>query len=188
MEVEVKAEAKSRTLTNLAALTVVLLSVFIAVAKIKDDNIVQAMQQAKTDEVDTWLEYDTMRTRVSLAEMKISLFKVQEAGGATNDALKAEMATAEADQKRLSARAEELLKKAREFKPMIEKLSFRDDQFDMADAFLSVAIAVSAVAVLVEVWPVMIFGWFCGAAGIVMVFAGFLGWSIHPEWLVSLLT
>ncbi len=188
MEVEVKAEANNRTLTNLAALTVVVLSVFMAVAKIKDDNIVQAMQQAKTDEVDTWLEYDTTKTRVSLAETKISLFKVQEATSGANDVLKAERATAEADIAKLSARSDELFKKAREFKPTIDKLGFRDDQFDMADAFLSIAIAVAAVAVLVELWPVLIFAWVSSVAGIIMVLAGFLGWNIHPDWLVTLLT
>ncbi len=188
MEVEVKAEASSRTLTNLAALTVVALSVFMAVAKIKDDNIVQAMQQAKTDQVDTWLEYDTTKTRVSLAETKLSLFKVQEANGAGTDVLKAESATAAADIKRLGSRVDELLKKANDFKPTIDQLGFRDDQFDMADAFLSIAIAVAAVAVLAEVWLVLIVAWVSGAAGIVMVLAGFLGWNIHPDWLVALLT
>ncbi len=188
MEVEVKAESGNRLLTNLAALSVVVLTVFMAVAKIKDDNIVQAMQQAKTDQVDTWLEYDTTKMRVSLAETRISLFKVQEASGTGNTALAAERAAAENDLKRWGSRSEELLKKAQEFKPTIDQLGFRDDQFDMADAFLSIAIAVAAVAVLVELWPVLIFGWISGAAGIVMVLAGFLGWNIHPDLLVALLT
>lgn len=108
-------------------LTVVALSVFMAVAKIKDDNIVQAMQQTKTDEVDTWLQYDTLRTRIGLAETRMALFRVQAATGGDNDVLKSEMANAEAEAKRMNARAEELLKKAREFKPTVEKLGFRDD-------------------------------------------------------------
>lgn len=188
MEVEVKAEARSRALTNLAALSVVILSVFMAVAKIKDDNIVQAMQQAKSDEVDSWLEYDTVKTRLNLAETRISLFSVQQAAGASSDVLLAELDKARADVAKLTKRAAEMQGKAKGYKEQIDRLGFRDDQFDMADAFLSIAIAVTAVAVLVELWPILVFGWLAGATGIVMVLAGFLGWNIHPDWLVTLLT
>ena len=53
MEVEISAEAKDKHLNNWVAITVVILSVFMALCKIKDDNVVQAMQQAKADAVDS---------------------------------------------------------------------------------------------------------------------------------------
>jgi hypothetical protein len=43
VETSIETESKDKRLTNVAALTVVLLSVFMAVDKIKDDNVVQAM-------------------------------------------------------------------------------------------------------------------------------------------------
>ena len=56
MEIEVSAEAKDKRLNRLIAITVVTLSVFMGLCNIKDGNIVQAMQYAKADAVDTWGE------------------------------------------------------------------------------------------------------------------------------------
>ena len=48
-------ESTSRDrLNTLVAVFVALLATFMAVTKVKDDNIVQAMLQAKSDAVDTW--------------------------------------------------------------------------------------------------------------------------------------
>lgn len=68
MEIELTAEAKDRRLNRLVAITVVVLSVFTAVCNIKDGNLVQAMQQAKADSVDTWGEYQATRTKLHVAE------------------------------------------------------------------------------------------------------------------------
>jgi hypothetical protein len=53
MEVELKSSGHARTLNRAVAVTVVVISIFVAVSKIKDDNIVQAMQAAKADVLDT---------------------------------------------------------------------------------------------------------------------------------------
>ena len=55
-------QGSDKTLNRLVALTVVVLSVFMGLANIKDDNLVQAMQLAKSDAVDTWSEYQASRT------------------------------------------------------------------------------------------------------------------------------
>lgn len=47
--------ATSRDLGDWIGITVAFHSTFMAVAKGKDDSIVQAMMQAKSDAVDTWL-------------------------------------------------------------------------------------------------------------------------------------
>ena len=44
-----EAESEDKRLNNLVAVTVVILTVFMAITKIKDDNINQAMQKAKAD-------------------------------------------------------------------------------------------------------------------------------------------
>src|ERR1043166_2114871 len=45
------------------AISVALLAAFMAVTKVKDDNIVQAMLQAKSDAVDTWGEYQAKKIK-----------------------------------------------------------------------------------------------------------------------------
>ena len=64
MEIEVSAEAKDKRLNRLIAVTVVTLSVFMGLCNIKDGNIVQAMQYAKADAVDTWGEYQATKTKL----------------------------------------------------------------------------------------------------------------------------
>src|SRR5882724_11751837 len=61
---EINAESKtSGRLNSLVAISVALLAAFMAVTKVKDDNIVQAMLQAKSDAVDTWSEYQAKRIK-----------------------------------------------------------------------------------------------------------------------------
>ena len=56
-------------LNNWVAISVALLAAFMAVTKVKDDNIVQAMLQAKSDAVDTWSEYQSKRIKHHLTEL-----------------------------------------------------------------------------------------------------------------------
>src|SRR5262252_11153379 len=69
MEKSSETESKER-LNNWVAICVALLAAFMAIAKVKDDNIVQAMLQAKSDAVDTWSEYQSSRIKSHLLEFK----------------------------------------------------------------------------------------------------------------------
>src|SRR5436189_5692062 len=60
---------KRERLNNWIAISVALLAAFMAVTKVKDDNIVQAMLQAKSDAVDTWSEYQSKRIKHHLTEL-----------------------------------------------------------------------------------------------------------------------
>jgi len=52
----------------------------------------------------------------------------------------------------------------------------------MSDAVMSNAIAVAA---LTDKWLLLVCSWVSGSFGIVFGLAGFLGWRLHPAWLVS---
>jgi hypothetical protein len=64
--------------------------------------------------------------------------------------------------------------------------NFRDDQFDLSDAFLALSVALLAVTSLTRQ------RWLYGLAmvptafGVLMGLAGLCGWPIHPGWLSSL--
>jgi len=68
MDADVKTEGSDRRLSDLVAVTVVILSVFMAVSNIKDDNINQAMQKAKSESVDAWAEYQSARVKLHIDE------------------------------------------------------------------------------------------------------------------------
>lgn len=189
MEVEISAEAKDKRLNNGVAITVVILSVFMALCKIKDDNVVQAMQQAKADAVDTWSEYQAKKIKSHLAENTLRQTNLlSTTAWVTPERLKAEQRALTDELERYRTQSVALEAKARAHENLYDTLNFHDDQFDMSDAALSIAIAVAAVAALTDKWALLLFSWGAGAFGIVFGLAGFLGWRLHPDWLVAFLT
>src|SRR5207244_6023234 len=77
--------AAASRLNTRVAITVALLATFLGVCKVKDDNIVQAMQQAQADKLDHWNFYQARNIR-------------QEVAAAAADQLKLAAASAPPDQ------------------------------------------------------------------------------------------
>ena len=149
-------DGTTKRLSNLVAVTVVILTVFGAVTKVKDDNINQAMQKAKQESVDAWAEYQASRVKLHIDENGLSQLRLLETAGNIERALAAKQAADyEADIKKYTARSQETRAKAERLEQEYDRLNFRDDQFDMSDVFLSIAVAVSAVASLVDSFPLL---------------------------------
>jgi uncharacterized protein DUF4337 len=182
------ARAQDKRLNNLVAITVVILTVFGAITKVKDDNINQAMQKAKADAVDAWAEYQFSRVKLHVDENGLSQLRLLESTGQANKELAAKQAAEyEADIKKYEGRSKETRAKAEKLEAEYERLNFRDDQFDMSDVFLSIGVGVSAVAALVDSFALLYFAWASGALGVFLGTAGFLGLGFRPEWLAQLL-
>ncbi len=92
MDADVKTESSDKRLSNLVAVTVVILSVFMAVTKIKDDNINQAMQKAKSESVDAWAEYQSARVKLHIDENGLAQLRLLETAGNFDRALAAKQA------------------------------------------------------------------------------------------------
>ena len=183
-----KSDGSEKRLSNLVAVTVVILTVFGAVTKVKDDNINQAMQKAKQESVDAWAEYQASRVKLHIDENGLSQLRLLESAGNIDRALAAKQAADyEADIKKYTARSQETRAKAEKLEKDYDQLNFRDDQFDMSDVFLSIAVAVSAVASLVDSFAMLYLAWGSGALGLFFGLAGFLGLNFRPEWLAQLL-
>ena len=184
MEIELKSEGAARTLNNAVAVTVVIISVFMAVSKVKDDNIVQAMQAAKAESVDRWNQYQADRLKFLIAEQGIRLSKDFAATGA--DA-KAQIAQFQSDMDHYQANSKADVEKAKTAEASYDALNVHDDQFDMSDAGLAIALSLAAVAALTSLWWLLGVSWLFATCGLVMGLAGFLGWNLHPDWIASLL-
>src|SRR5256886_16901589 len=59
---------RSRRLNTLVAISVALLATFMGICKVKDDNIVQAMQQAQADKIDNYSWYQARNIREEVAK------------------------------------------------------------------------------------------------------------------------
>ena len=177
-------------LNNWVAVSVAILSAFMAVTKVKDDNIVQAMLQAKSDAVDSWGEYQAKRIKQHLAELGLkqteALYVTAREGG--KRVLAEQQRDYRAGIDRYLVEEEELKKKAQGFEKEYDKLNFRDDQFDLSDAALSVSLALLAVTALTGKRKLFAFSWIFAGFGVVMGLAGLIGLSLHPDWLTRLLS
>src|SRR5438093_8734259 len=70
-------EAGNDPLNRKIAITVALLASFMGICKVKDDNIVQAMQQAQADKIDHWAFYQARNLREELARATVVQLRLQ---------------------------------------------------------------------------------------------------------------
>ena len=186
MDIEIGAEAKDKAFNRRVAITVVVLSIFMGLSGVKDGNIVQAMQQAQSNAVDTWGEYQATKTKLHIDETALAQVGFLAKAGA-GEATAAETARLDAEIAKYRAEVPALKAKAQGFEAQYDALNVHDDQFDASDALISIAISIAAVAALVEIPTALYAAWGFGALGLVMGVAGFMGWSLHSEFMSKLL-
>ena len=184
------AASSNDALNRKVALTVALLASFMGVCKIKDDNINQAMQQAQADKIDHWGFYQARNQRQENAHVALLQLRLaaparpaaEQAG--YRDAI-AELEKLEADQ---AKKKQQVQQQARDDQANYDALNYRDDQFDLSDAALALALSMLAITTLTrQRWLYRaalvptVFGVFYGTAGL-------CGLPFHPTWLTNLLS
>lgn len=184
-----RSEQASQRLNMLVAITVAILSTFTGICKVKDDNIVQAMQQAQANKLDHWAFYQARNVREEVA--KATLLQLQLSSGASAaDHARYQPAIAEyeklvAEQHR---KKEELQALAEQDQKDYDAANFRDDQFDLSDALIAIAIALLAVTALTQQRWLYVAALVPTAFGVLMGLAGLCGWPLHPSALIQLLS
>ncbi len=178
--------------TNILAVLVALSATFMAICNVKDGNIVQGMMQAQANAVDTWSMYQSKSTKQHLAENMVDNLTLQRDLGVGLDAarlgkLDAKIKEYDGKVKKYETDKAEAEKQARDFEKQYNDLNVHDDQFDAAEALLSVSLALYGISALTKK------KWLLGVAvgfsvgGTVLGLAGFFGWTIHSAWLAKIL-
>ena len=183
-------EASAVRLNAAVAVTVAVLATFMGICKVKDDNIVQAMQQAQADKLDHWAYYQARTLRADVAEAAATQLELARAGmpaaqGAAYEQAIASYRSKAADQVR---KRDELKAQAEADQQAYDALNYRDDQFDLSDAFIAIAIAMLAVTALTGLWALYFAALVPTTFGVLMGIAGLTGLPIHPDALVRLLS
>jgi Domain of unknown function (DUF4337) len=183
-------ESKSKRLNAAVAITVAILATFMGLCKVKDDNIVQGMQQAQADKLDHWAFYQARNIRQEIAEatlvqLELSRATQTAAGASAYDSAIAKYKKLAADQ---ATKKEELRLQALQDQKNYDALNFRDDQFDLSDALLAIAIAMLAVTALTQLWALYWVALVPTLFGMVMGVAGLAALPIHPDTLIRLLS
>jgi len=184
------AASKKARLNTWVAISVALLATFMGICKVKDDNIVQAMQQAQADKIDNYSWYQARNIREEVAKATVAQLTAQ-AAAATPQAkpiyleqIKTYQAIAsEQDEKKKVQQAD-----ADKADQTYNELNYHDDQFDLSDAMLALAISLMAVTALTQKRWLFVLALFPTLFGVVMGLAGLLGWHIHPNLLTKLLS
>ncbi|MEO8563969.1 MAG: DUF4337 domain-containing protein [bacterium] len=178
-------DARARQLNSWVAITIALLATFMAICKVKDDNIVQAMQQAQTDKLDHWSFYQARNIRQDVAQAALDeLLAAAPAQVAPSPGVVRYQALV-GEQK---IKKDSLRVQAETDQRTYDALNYRDDQFDLSDALTALAISLLALTSLTQK------RWLFGIAlvattlGVIMGMAGLAGWHLHPDALTRMLS
>ena len=187
---EARQNRKSMWLNPAVAITVALLATFMGICKVKDDNIVQAMQQAQADKLDHWQFYQARNIREEIAKATLAQLRLQALSAPAKDqAAYKEQITVYANlAKDQNSKKEEVKAQAEKDQATYDALNFRDDQFDLSDALIAIAISLLAVASLTGLPWLYLLALVPSGFGVLMGLAGLLGWGVHPDSLIKLLS
>jgi len=190
VENEAGGREQAGRLGSWVAITVALLATFLGVCKVKDDNVVQAMQQAQADKLDHWNFYQARNVREELAQATADQLKLAAVGAppAQQANYREMVATYERLAATQAAKKEELRKQAGLDQQTYDALNYHDDQFDLSDTLVAMAISMLALTALTHkkwlYWAALV----PTASGVVMGMAGLFGWQIHPDAFARLLS
>ncbi len=183
-------EVPTDPLNMRVAIAVALLATFMGICKVKDDNICQAMQQAQANKVDHWGYYQARNIREEIARSTMVQLRLAAAGKAPAEQAGYTEAIAEyqkiADEQK--KKKEETRAQAEQDQKDYDAANFRDDQFDLSDALLAIAIAMFAVTTLTRQRWLFFAAVVPTAFGVFMGLSGLLGWPFHPTALIALLS
>jgi hypothetical protein len=176
-------------LNTIVAITVAILATFMGICKVKDDNIVQSMQQVQANKLDHWAYYQARNIREDIARATLVQLRLSAAGSPADQArYQTAIETYEKMAVEQNKKKEDLKAAAEKDQKDYDALNFRDDQFDLSDALIAIAISLLAVTALTHQRWLYVVSLVPTGFGIFMGLAGLLEWPFHPEVLVRLLS
>ena len=188
-EHEEKEKKPASKLNTIVAAAVAVAATFMAVSNVKGGNVDQAMAKTQVEIVDTWSFFQAKSTKQSLAEAALDQLTLERTRVAPEQQANVdkEIATYRAKVEKYEKEKGDLQQKVEKLQKDYDRLNMKDDQFDISEALLSVAIALFGVTALTQKrW--MIFVAFAFALfGFVVGLAGFVGWNLRPQWLAEIL-
>lgn len=159
------------------AVVVAVLSAFLAYSNIKGSDVTDAARDAQINVVDTWNQYQAKRMRQFLLQGFIRNAEANRSHLADEN-IDAAIAEWMEEVERYKVELKELYDKARGFEAEFEDTRARDDLFDLADTFSTVALAMFALAALTRMrWLFWVAGASAGA-GVVYGVSAIAGWTL----------
>ena len=183
-------DEKPSRLNAAVAITVALIATFTGICKVKDDNIVQAMQQAQADKIDHWSYYQARNVRQEIAGAQADQLRLQQpsAPAAAQDGYARAVAKYDALAREQDQKKQAVMAQAAADQANYDALNYRDDQFDLSDALLAISIAMLAVSSLTQKRWLYALSLVPAGFGVAMGVAGLAGLRFHADRLSALLS
>jgi len=180
------------TLNAVVAISVAITATFTALCNVKKGNVVEAMARAQASGIDSWAYYQAKGTKLNIAESALDSLRIQRetTPGLTSEGrafIDRKLGDYAEKIRRYDVEKEEIKRKAEGFHEHYEVLDARHDQFDMAEALASIAIALLGLTALTQKKWLFYLAWGFAALGIVLGLAGFIGLGLHPDFLARAL-
>jgi hypothetical protein len=177
-------------LHSMIAVLVAVAATFMALCNVKDGNVVQNMAQDQAKQVDAWSYYQAKSTKQNIAESMIDELAVQRAlatGAETRTLVDEKLAAYKTAVARYQKEKDDIKAEAEGYQADFDRLNVRDDQLDMAEALLSVALALFGITALTKKRVLFGFAAAFAGLGVFLGLAAFAGLKVHPDFLARLL-
>jgi hypothetical protein len=183
--------ARNSRLHSIIAILVAITATFMALCNVKDGNVVQAMGQDQSKAVDAWAYYQAKSTKANLAEAMLDQLTVQRAlasGPEARGLLDRKITEYRGQVQRYEREKDEVKGTAEGYQKDFDRLNVRDDQLDMAEALMSISLALFGVTALTgKRFMFVVAAVFAGLGGLLGI-AAFAGLHVHPDFLARLLS
>ena len=175
-------KAPGNRINSLVAIFVALTATVMAICNIKDGNICQAMSQAQAHAIDSWSFFQAKSTKQALAEGTVETIKLQNLAG-SDELIKKYMdkiANYEKEKAEIKTQAENYQKE-------YDDLNEFDDQYDMTEAFLTIAIAMFGITALTQKKWLLYFAGAISLLGVILGITAFMNISLHSNFISHIL-
>jgi hypothetical protein len=183
----------SDPLNTRVGISVVVFATFLGICHVKDDNILQKMHLRLNDRNDNWAWFQARKIRADIYQAAADQLSVPYPSETSEikQIREAKAAAYRADAAEQRTKSESQKKKAEAFDLEYAELNSKDDQFDLSEATLSVALAMMGMTALTKKRFLFIIAWLVGGFGLFMGIAGFCGLNtgfVVIRWLVNVLS
>jgi hypothetical protein len=182
--------ANESKLNSRIAIFVAITATFMAICNIKGGNIVQNMSKAQSKAVNNWAYFQSKSTKQNITENTIDVLHT-ELLSTTNIEAKKEIEKRIEKYKEKVERYEkeknEIKSEAEAQEKLYDDMNIFDDQFDMTEALLSIAVAMFGLTALTQKKPLFYFAITLSGIGFILGTTAFLKISLHSEFIANLL-
>jgi hypothetical protein len=179
---EASEHARESKINAKVAIWVALTATCMALCDVKDGNVVQAMSQAQAHSIDAWSYFQAKSTKEAIVQNSMDILKAQKNTGYEELVQKDELEIARYEKEKA-----EIKKQAEGFQKEYDDINVFDDQFDMTDAFFSIAIAMFGITALTQRKWLLYFAASISILGMILGLAAFLKIPLHSDIISKIL-